>query len=158
MGQLLRFASISFCISICAVPALAEKFSLPQSCEIPWKEIAVEREVSDKCGVTGAAEVGPGAEQNRMKNNLCASNTPVSLAYKDFSAMQRNAEKKTEKEVKEAHYYRSERTYGSFYRRMTIPFEVKPEQIEAEYKDGVLQIRIPKPIEAKTEPHRIEIG
>lgn len=97
MGELLRFASISFCISISAIPVFAEKFTLPQSCEIPWKEIAVEREVSDKCGVTGAANVGPGAEQNRGKNNLCATNPPISLAYKDFSAMQRKAEKKSEK-------------------------------------------------------------
>jgi HSP20 family protein len=50
-----------------------------------------------------------------------------------------------EKEVKESAYYRMERTYGKFYRRLPLPFEVKPEQITAALTDGVLEIQIPKP-------------
>jgi HSP20 family protein len=54
-------------------------------------------------------------------------------------------ERKAESEVKEEDYYRIERAYGSFYRRLPLPFEAKPEQIKAAYKDGVLEIQIPKP-------------
>ena len=53
------------------------------------------------------------------------------------------AERKAEEEVREEDYYRMERTYGSFYRRLPIPFEVKPEQIKASYNDGVLDVEIP---------------
>ena len=66
-------------------------------------------------------------------------------------------ERKAEKEVKEEQYYRMERSYGSFYRRLPLPFEIKPEQIEAKFADGVLEIMIPKPPEAKTQPTKIAV-
>jgi HSP20 family protein len=66
-------------------------------------------------------------------------------------------ERKAEHEVKEEQYYRMERSYGSFYRRLPLPFEIKPEQIEAKFADGVLEITIPKPPEAKTQPTKIAV-
>lgn len=59
-------------------------------------------------------------------------------------------ERKSESEVKEEHYYRMERTFGSFYRRLQLPDGVTSEDIHAEYKDGILEIRLPKP--APTAP------
>jgi HSP20 family protein len=56
-----------------------------------------------------------------------------------------SGERKVESEVKEEHVYRMERSYGSFYRRLPLPEEVLPEQIEATFKDGVLEVRFPKP-------------
>jgi HSP20 family protein len=56
-------------------------------------------------------------------------------------------ESKAESEVKDEDYYRSERSYGSFYRRMPIPAGVTPEQIQ----------RMPKPAEAKTESKKIAV-
>jgi HSP20 family protein len=66
-------------------------------------------------------------------------------------------ESKAESEVKDEDYYRSERSYGSFYRRMPIPAGVTPEQIQANLKDGVLEGRMPKPAEAKTESKKIAV-
>jgi HSP20 family protein len=51
-----------------------------------------------------------------------------------------------EKEVKESHYYRMERAYGTFYRRLPLPFEVTAEQITAMLTDGILEVKIPKPV------------
>ena len=48
-------------------------------------------------------------------------------------------------EVKEENYHRRERTFGKFERSFTLPENVDPEKIEADYTDGVLQIKIPKP-------------
>jgi HSP20 family protein len=56
-----------------------------------------------------------------------------------------SGERKVESEVKEEHVYRMERSYGSFYRRLPLPEEVLPEQIEATFKDGVLEVRLPRP-------------
>jgi HSP20 family protein len=67
-------------------------------------------------------------------------------------------ERKSESEVKEADYYRMERAYGTFYRRLPIPFEVKPEQITATYKDGVLEIEMPRPAEAAPETKQIPVS
>ncbi len=52
-------------------------------------------------------------------------------------------EKKQEKEVKEENYYRVERRYGAFRRVVEIPVPVKTENVEATYKDGVLEIKLP---------------
>ena len=68
-------------------------------------------------------------------------------------------QKKAETEVKEEHYYRMEQSYGSFYRRLALPFETTPEQIKATYAEGILEIRIPKPTtEAQPTPAPIAIS
>lgn len=64
--------------------------------------------------------------------------------------------KKEEKEEKE-NFFRIERNYGSFSRSITIPFEVKMDKIEAEYKNGVLNIILPKTEEKKKAERFIEI-
>lgn len=69
-----------------------------------------------------------------------------------------HGERKSESEVKDGDYYRLERAYGSFRRRLPIPFEVKPEQVKANYKDGVLEIQIPRPAQAVREPKAIAIS
>ena len=51
---------------------------------------------------------------------------------------------------------RAERPYGSFVRSLTLPQGVDVEKIVADYQDGVLALRVPKPAEAK--PKKIEIG
>jgi len=51
-------------------------------------------------------------------------------------------------------FHRVERSYGAFQRTMTIPFDVEPEKVEAEFKDGVLTITLPKPPEAAAEKPR----
>ncbi len=57
-------------------------------------------------------------------------------------------ERKTENETKEVDFYRKERFIGSFSRSFVLPAGVSTEQINAEYKDGILKIEIP---EAKKE-------
>jgi HSP20 family protein len=64
-------------------------------------------------------------------------------------------EKKQEKETKKENYHRVERTYGAFERSFTLPTTVKNDKIDAAYKDGVLQIALPKAEEAK--PKQIEV-
>lgn len=53
-------------------------------------------------------------------------------------------------------FYRFERRYGQFARSVSLPAGVNEDEVKAEYEDGVLEIRIPKPEEPK--PRRIEIG
>ena len=52
-------------------------------------------------------------------------------------------ERKVEKEEKKEGYYRSERTYGKFYRRVAVPEHVKAENAVATFKNGVLEIEMP---------------
>ncbi|MBI2836538.1 MAG: Hsp20/alpha crystallin family protein [Chloroflexi bacterium] len=53
-------------------------------------------------------------------------------------------ERKTETEVKEENYYRSERSYGSFFRSIPLPSTVDSDKVEANYDKGILEITMPK--------------
>jgi HSP20 family protein len=53
-------------------------------------------------------------------------------------------ERKADKEVKEAGYYRKEASYGFFERHMAIPKGIKETEIKAEYNNGVLEITMPR--------------
>ena len=55
------------------------------------------------------------------------------------------AERREEKEEKDKGSYRSEFRYGSFFRALPLPRDVKEEDIKATYKDGVLEVRTPVP-------------
>lgn len=60
-----------------------------------------------------------------------------------------------EDEVKEEKYHRKERAFGKFHRSFTLPEGLDHDKIEADYKDGVLKIEIPKPEEKK--PKKVTI-
>ena len=64
-------------------------------------------------------------------------------------------EKKVEKEDKGENYYRMERSYGSFHRSISLPTEVKADQVEATFKNGVLTVTLPK---AATAQNRKKIN
>lgn len=55
-----------------------------------------------------------------------------------------SGEKKAEKEDKGDNYYRMERSYGSFHRSIPLSTEVNSDQCDATFKNGVLQITLPK--------------
>src|SRR5688572_30497952 len=63
----------------------------------------------------------------------------------------RNFEQKSD----DGHYSRIERVSGKFVRSFTLPENVATDAIKAQFKDGVLELTIPKA--AKPEPRRIEI-
>ena len=64
-------------------------------------------------------------------------------------------ERKVDNEKKEKDSYRSERLHGHFSRSFALPDKVKAEEIKANYKNGVLEITLPKVEEVK--PVEIEI-
>jgi HSP20 family protein len=64
-------------------------------------------------------------------------------------------EKKFEDNISRYNYLRVERAYGTFVRSFTLPQSVDADKIQATYKDGVLELTIPKKEEAK--PKQIQI-
>jgi HSP20 family protein len=64
-------------------------------------------------------------------------------------------EAQADKEIDEERYHLRERRYGSFMRSLTLPANVKAEQIEASHEDGVLTVRLPKMEEDK--PQKIAV-
>ena len=68
-----------------------------------------------------------------------------------------SGEKKHEKEVKKKDYYTWERSYGSFCRSFRLPAEVQSDKVKSTFKDGVLEIRMPKSEEAKSKEVKVKI-
>jgi HSP20 family protein len=66
-------------------------------------------------------------------------------------------ERKRESETKDAKTYRVERSYGSFLRSFTLPAGVDAARINATYKNGVLEVTLPKLAEAKAKQIKVEV-
>lgn len=71
------------------------------------------------------------------------SSKDVDITLTDDSITIKGERKQTE-EVKGENYYRRESCYGAFQRTLPIPVPVKKENVKATFKDGVLEIRLPK--------------
>jgi HSP20 family protein len=56
-----------------------------------------------------------------------------------------HGERREEREEKRKGYYRSERSYGSFYREVPLPEGIDPEQAKATFENGVLEVTLPAP-------------
>ena len=63
-----------------------------------------------------------------------------------------------EREVKTNDFVRAERSYGSFRRSVELPAEVDSAKAKATYKNGVLELTLPKKEEAKRKQSRIDIN
>ena len=66
-----------------------------------------------------------------------------------------SGERKTEKEEKNKKFHRIERSYGRFERTFMVPEDADGANVKAEFKDGVLQVHLPKTPVAK--PKAIEV-
>jgi HSP20 family protein len=79
----------------------------------------------------------------------------VSIEVKD-GVLQISGERKDEREQKGEGFHRVERSFGRFSRALNLPDGVEPDKVEANFDNGVLEVRIPKPEE--TQPTRVRIG
>ncbi|MFP5262110.1 MAG: Hsp20/alpha crystallin family protein [Blastocatellia bacterium] len=69
-----------------------------------------------------------------------------------------SGERRLENEDKREGYHRVERSYGQFYRSFTLPPNVNTEGINAQFKDGMLRLSIPKKEEAKPKQIEVNVG
>jgi len=109
--------------------------------EIPTPVVDLYEEKDD---IVVKAEL-PGMEKDNIEVNLLDNRLTI------------KGEKKKEEEVKREGYYRSERSYGSFVRSLELPSEVQTDKIKAAFKNGVLEIRLPKTEEAKKRETKVKI-
>ena len=67
-------------------------------------------------------------------------------------------ERKVEKEEKDKKYHRIERSYGTFTRSFVLPERASTDKVNAEFKDGVLKVHLPKDEKAKPRSIEVKIG
>ena len=87
----------------------------------------------------------PGMDEKDMEISLAKDSITV------------KGEKKEEKEEKGKNFHRMERSYGSFSRTIPLPVEIDQNKVEATYKQGVLNIVLPKTEKAVKETKKISI-
>jgi HSP20 family protein len=71
---------------------------------------------------------------------LTKTDVKVSVAHDELTI---EGERKIEREEQKEDFYRTERSYGGFYRRIPLPEHVKAEAAKATFKHGVLEIEMP---------------
>jgi len=106
-----------------------------------WKPLMDVVETKD--GITLKVEV-PGMKQEDINISLEDNTLTV------------KGERKHESEVNEEGYTRFERSYGTFQRSVALPPTVDAERVKATYKDGVLEIQLPKKEEARPKAIKVE--
>jgi len=67
-------------------------------------------------------------------------------------------ERKHEKEEKGKKYHRIERSYGSFVRTFSLPDVIDEEKVKAEFKEGVLNLSLPKSEKAKPKAIDVKVA
>jgi HSP20 family protein len=87
----------------------------------------------------------PGMEKDNIEVNISDHHLTI------------KGEKKKEEEIKEEDYYRSERSYGSFVRSLELPKDIQTDKVKAAFKNGILEIRMPKTEEAKKKEIKVKV-
>ena len=77
----------------------------------------------------------------------------------DNGILKISGEKRSDKEEKDEgrNYYRRERSYGRFERSFRLPEGIKTDKVEARYKNGVLDVTVPKSETAKSSMRKVEV-
>jgi len=83
------------------------------------------------------------------------SKDDISIELKDNTLFIKG-ERKRQDEVSESNYHRTERVYGAFQRSFQLPITVEHDKIQASYKDGILELHLPKTPAA--QPKRIAVN
>jgi HSP20 family protein len=81
----------------------------------------------------------------------------VNVEVTDDSVVIHGDRQKTHEEDRDG-FYRSERTYGRFYREVQLPEGAQPDTAKANYRDGVLEVSVTAPPRQVNRPRRVEIG
>jgi HSP20 family protein len=68
-----------------------------------------------------------------------------------------SGKKEQETETRETHFHRIERSYGSFQRSITLPFDVDVDKVNASFDRGVLKVNIPKTVDSNSQVKKIPI-
>jgi HSP20 family protein len=74
----------------------------------------------------------------------------------DHGMLTIRGERREEREAKEEDYYCCERWAGSFSRTMTLPSGIDPDKVKATFKNGVLEVHVPKSAQAKGKSIEIQ--
>lgn len=118
---------------------------MPEMMEKRMRPAIVDMEEKDN-EIVVTAEL-PGMDKKGIKVDVTADSISIKAEKRE----------EKEKEEKKKNYYYKERTYGGFYRSMSLPAEIDPASVKATYRDGVLEIKMAKVAGAKKKAMEVQI-
>lgn len=89
----------------------------------------------------------PGVQEKDIQLELLGSTLTIS-----------GEKRRSHREGDEAHFYRVERSFGTFQRILSVPTDADLEGIEANFANGLLEVRLPRILEEKQKGRRIDIA
>jgi HSP20 family protein len=104
---------------------------------------------------TPVVDISEDDQEYRIKAELPEVNREDVKVTAESGTLTIMGERKFEKEEKGRKYHRVERAYGSFGRSFSLPEDVSPAKVSAEFKDGVLTVHLVK--DEKAKPQQVEI-
>lgn len=107
--------------------------------------------------VAPAAEASGAEDRYRITVELPGVNEEDIALSVDDGVVTLTGEKKTEREEKGETWFFSERQYGAFSRSFRLPPDAAGDKVDAEMKDGVLTIRVPKRVPADDPTRKVKI-
>jgi len=105
----------------------------------------------------------PAVDMHETKDALVLTVEVPGVSEKDVTVsmtgdlLSIKGERRVADEAKDQQYLHSERVFGHFERLIQLPFDVQADQVKATYRDGVLQVTLPKAEELKPREIKIDI-
>jgi len=122
-----------------------------------------EADAHGRCDKSALTTWAPAVDIYETENELVLKADLPDINEKDLDVRVENntltihGERKFDQKVKEGGYLRTERSYGSFSRSFSLPNTVNTDAIEAEYKNGVLTVELPKRAESKPKQVKVNV-
>ena len=136
----------------------------------PWRELAgIERQFDQMFGRGRSASAGQGSGtwvpaldvhqdgDTMVINAEIAGVDPANVEITiDDDVLTVSGKREEDRQVEEGQWIRRERVTGQFRRSISLPPGVDPSKVKANARNGVIEIRVPRP--TKNEPHRVQLG
>lgn len=116
-----------------------------------------EREALSLADWTPTCNVSETAEEYRIDAELPGVKPEDLEVNVEDRILTLRGERRDKREEKGKKYHRVESSYGSFMRRFTLPDDADEDQVAADFKDGVLSVRIARAAPRESKARKIEV-
>jgi len=116
-----------------------------------------EREALSIADWTPSCNVSETPEEYRIEAELPGVKQEDLEVKVDQGVLTLKGERREKKEQKDKKYHRVESSYGSFVRSFTLPNDADDEKIAADYKDGLLTVRVPRTTPKESTAKNIKV-
>jgi HSP20 family protein len=117
-----------------------------------------EREALSMADWSPSCNVFETAEEYRIEAELPGVKEEDLEVNVEDRVLTLRGERREEKEEKGKKYHRVESSYGSFMRSFTLPADADEDKVAADYKDGLLKVRIPRTAPKESKARSVEIS